>query len=101
MIEELLRRFARENFNGKYVPLLHGQSKITNPLSLMIKQKRPIWKIPFAKDELIILAGLEKYVSSDTENRYDWEAVSSRIIKEQVMEKGRDDPVNRYKDFIN
>ncbi|XP_029192483.2 uncharacterized protein LOC114958808 [Acropora millepora] len=93
MIEELLRRFARENFNGDYVPLLHGQSKITNPLSLMIKQKRPMWKIPFARDEFTILAGLEKYVSSDSENSYR-EAVSSKIIKEQKMEKGRDDPVN-------
>ena len=100
MIEQLLRGFARQNFSEHYVPVLHGQLKITNPLSLMIKQKRPIWKIPFAKDELIILAGLEKYVSSDSENRYR-EAVSSKIIKEQVMEKGRDDPVNRYKDFIN
>ena len=100
MIEELLRRFSRENFNGHYVPLLHGQSKITNPLSLMIKQKRPIWKIPFARDEFIILAGLEKCVSSDSENSYR-EAVSSKIIKEQKMEKERDDPVNRYKDFIN
>lgn len=94
MIEQLLRGFARQNFSEHYVPVLHGQLKITNPLSLMIKQKRPIWKIPFAKDELIILAGLEKYVSSDSENRYR-EAVSSKIIKEQVMEKGRDDPVNR------
>ncbi|XP_067035744.1 uncharacterized protein [Acropora muricata] len=93
MIGELLRRFARENFNGDYVPLLHGQSKITNPLSLMIKQKRPMWKIPFARDEFTILAGLEKYVSSDSENSYR-EAVSSKIIKEQKMEKGRDDPVN-------
>ena len=63
MIEELLRRFAQENFNNHYVPVLPGQSTIANPLSLMIKQKRPIWKIPFAKDELTILAGLEKYVS--------------------------------------
>ena len=66
----------------------------------MIKQKRQLWQIPFARDEFIILAGLEKYVSSDSENSYR-EAVSSKIIKEQKMEKGRDDPVNRYKDFIN
>ena len=100
MIEELLRRFAQENFNNDYVPVLPGQSRIANPLSLMIKQKRPIWKIPFAKDELTILAGLEKYVSSGSESWYR-EAVSSKISKDQRMEKGRDDPVNRYKDFIN
>ena len=100
MTEELLCRFARQNFSEHYMPVLHGLLKIMNPLSLMIKRKQPIWKIPFVKDEFILLAGLEKYVSSDSENRYR-EAVSSKLIKEQVMEKGRDDPVNRYKDFIN
>ncbi|XP_067038685.1 uncharacterized protein [Acropora muricata] len=91
-IEELLRKFSRENFNdANYIPLLHGHSKITKPLSLMIKQKRPIWKRPFAKDEMTILAGLEKYVSSDCEKEY---AVKLKFIKEQVIEKGKTAPVD-------
>ena len=97
MIEELLRRFSRENFDdANYVPLLHGHSETAKPLSLIIKQKRSIWKRPFAKDEIIILAGLEKYVSSDCEKKY-LEAVKFKIIEEQMMEKGIIAPVDRYK----
>ena len=68
MIEELLRKFSRENIDDvNYVPLLHGHSETAKPLSLIIKQKRTIWKHPFAKDEIIILARVEKYVSSHYE----------------------------------
>ena len=101
MIEELLRRFARENFDdANYVPLLHGHSATPKPLSLIIKRKRPIWKIPFAREEIVILAGLEKYVSSDSEKEY-LEGVVSKVIEEQVIEKGKNDPVDRYKDSTN
>ena len=101
MIEELLRKFSRENFgDATYVPLLHGRSKTAKPLSLIIKRKRPIWKHPFAKDEIIILEGLEKFVSSDCEKDY-LEAVESKVVREQVVEKGKNDSVVRYKDFIN
>ena len=96
MIEELLRRFSRENFDdANYMPFLHGHSETAKPLSLMIKQKRSIWKRPFAKDEIIILSGLENYVSSDCEKEY-LEAVKSKVIEEQVMEKGENRPVDRY-----
>ena len=61
----------------------------------MIKQKRPIWKPPFAKDEMTILASLEKYVSSDCEKEYQ-DAVKLEVIKEQVIEKGKTAPVDRY-----
>ena len=101
MIEELLRSFSSENFDdANYVPLLHGRSKTAKLLSLIIKRKRPIWKGPFAKDEIIILASLEKFVSSDCEKDY-LEAVELKVVREQVVEKGKNDPVNRYKDFIN
>ena len=97
MIEELLRKFTRENFDdANYVPILNGYSETTKPLSLIIKRKRSIWKRPFAKDEIIILAGLEKYVSNDCEKEY-LEAVKLKIIEEQVMEKGSNAPVDRYK----
>ena len=92
MIEELLRRFAQENFHGAdYVPLLHGHLATTKPLSLIIRRKRPLWKIPFARAEIIILAGLEKYVSSDSERKYQ-EAVQKNVVQEQVMEKDKSDP---------
>ena len=101
MIEELLRKFSRENFDdANYMPLLHGHSETAKPLSLIIKQKRSIWKRPFAKDEITILAGLEKYVSSDCKQDY-LEAVKLKVVEEQVMEKGKNAPVGRYKEFIN
>ena len=96
MTEELLRKFSKENFDdANYMPFLHGHPEAWKPLSLVIKQKRPIWKRPFGKDELIILAGLEKYVSSDCEKEY-LEAVKSKVIKEQVMGKGKGRQVDRY-----
>ena len=101
MIEELLRRFARENFgHANNVPVLHGHSETAKPLSLIIKRKRSIWKRPFAREEMIILGGLEKFVSSDCQKKY-LGAVKSKVIEEQVMEKGKNDPVDRYKAFIN
>ena len=100
MIEELLRKFSRENFDDvNYMPLLHGHSETTKPLSLIIKRKRPIWKRPFAKDEMTILAGLEKYVSSDCAKGYK-DAVKLKVMAEQVIEKGKTAPVDRYKQII-
>jgi len=99
MIEELLRRFAQENFHGAdYVPLLHGHLATTKPLSLIIKRKRPLWKIPFARAEIIILADLEKYVSSDSEREYQ-EAVKKNVVQEQVMEKDKNDPARRREEI--
>ena len=97
MIEELLHRFSRENFDGAgYVPLLYGHLTTKKPLSLIIKRKRSIWKRPFAKDELIFLAGLENFVSSDYEKEY-LEAVKLKVIEESVIEKEKNAPVDRYK----
>ena len=99
-IEELLRKFSRENFNdANYKPLFHGHSETTMPLSLIVKQKRPIWKRPFVKDPMILLSGLEKYVSCDCEKEYQ-DAVKLKVIKEQVIEKRKTAPVDRYKEFI-
>jgi len=96
MIEELLRKFSQENFDdANYVPILNGYSETTKPLSLIIKRKRSLWKRPFAKDEIIILAGLEEYVSNDCEKEY-LEAVKLKIIEEQVMEKGSNTPVDSH-----
>ena len=96
MIQELLRKFAKENFDdANYVPVLHGRSKTAKPLSLLIKKRRSIWKHPFAKDEIIILAGLEKYVSTDCEKEY-MKAVKLKVIRQHEMEKGKNPPVDRY-----
>ncbi|XP_067035701.1 uncharacterized protein [Acropora muricata] len=94
MIEELLRKFSRENFDdANYMPLLHGHSETAKPLSLIIKRKRPIWKRPFAKDEMTFLAGLEKYVSSDCEKEYQ-KAIKLKMKQEQLIEKVKTAPVD-------
>ena len=92
MVEELLRMFFRGNFNNaSYVPLLLRHSESPKPLSLIIKRKRSLWKRPLAKDEMIFLAGLENFVSSDCEKEYP-EAVKLKVIEEEEVESA---PVNR------
>ena len=70
------------------MPLLHGRSETAKPLSLIIKRKRSLWKYPFVKDEIIFLAGLENFVSSDCKKEYQ-EAVKLKVIEKQVLEKGK------------
>ena len=92
MIEKLLRMFSGgKSNNASYVPLLLRHSETAKPLSLMVKRKRSIWKRPFAKDEMIFLAGLENFVSSDCEREYR-EAVKLKVIEEGMMESA---PVHR------
>ena len=97
MIDELLRMFARENFGGdKYYPVFHGETETTKPLALIIKRPRSIWKRPFSKLEMTILAGLEKYLESDRLKEAYLEDVKSKIIQEKVLEKGKNAPAARY-----
>ncbi|XP_067035689.1 uncharacterized protein [Acropora muricata] len=93
MIEKLLRMFSGgKSNNASYVPLLLPRSETAKPLSLIIKRKRSIWKRPFAKDEMIFLAGLENFVSSDCEKEYR-EAVKLKVLEEGVIESA---PVDRH-----
>ena len=97
MIDELLRMFARENFGtNKYYPVFHGETETTKPLDLIIKRPRSIWKRPFAKLEMTILAGLEKYVESDKLKEAYLEEVKSKIVLEEVLEKGKNAPATRF-----
>jgi len=84
MIADSIRRFAQENFSDKYFPILHGETGNVKPLALVVKQRRSIWKRPFAKLEMVILAGLERYVVSGTEEAF-LESVKSKITKEELL----------------
>ncbi|XP_068710953.1 uncharacterized protein [Montipora foliosa] len=100
MIEELLYKFSKKNFgDANYLPPLPGHSKTAKPLALSVKRKRAIWKRPFAKKEIKILAGLEKYVNSNHEEDY-LKDVESKIKKEQLIEKGSDAPAASHKEVI-
>lgn len=83
MIEDSLRRFAKENFSDTYLPVLHGETKNVKPLALVVKKRRSMWKRPFANLEIVILAGLESYVRSGIEETF-LESVSSKITEEQI-----------------
>ena len=84
--------FSSGKFNdASYVPLLLPHSETAKPLPLIIKRKRSIWKRPFAKDEMIFLAAMENFISSDCEKEY-LEAVKLKVIEEGVMESA---PVDR------
>jgi len=84
MIADSLRRFAQENFSDKYLPVLHGETENVKPLALVVKQRRSIWKRPFAKLEMVILAGLERYLESGAEEAF-LESVKSKITKEEFL----------------
>ncbi|XP_068710961.1 uncharacterized protein [Montipora foliosa] len=100
MIEELFHKFTKENFGDpNYLTVLHGHSMTAKPLALLVKRKRPIWKRPFAKEEIKILAGLEKYVNSNHEEDY-LKDVESKIKKEQLIEKGSGAPAVSHKEVI-
>jgi len=84
MITDSLRRFAQENFSDKYLPILHGETGNVKPLALVVKQHRSIWKRPFAKLEMVILAGLERHIESGAEKAF-LESVKSKITKEELL----------------
>lgn len=95
MIADSIRRFAQENFSDKYFPILHGETGNVKPLALVVKQRRSIWKRPFAKLEMVILAGLERYVESGTEEAF-LESVKSKITKEELLKTQKVGMGSRY-----
>ena len=47
---------------------------------------------------MIIIGGLENFVPNDFEKECE-EAIKLKVVHEQVMEKGKNDPVDRIKIF--
>ena len=70
MTEDLLRKFALENFGKGHYPLPHGCNVAAKPLGLMVKRARSIFQRPLKKAELTIVGGLEEYVSLDEKNKF-------------------------------
>jgi len=90
-IEEVLRVFAKENFDGSnYYPISHGQTKSIKPLALVIKKRRSVFKRPFAKSEFIVIASLDDYVVKDKREEFT-EIVSSTLLKEDNLKIAEDD----------
>ena len=90
-IEEVLRAFAEENFDGNdYLPVSQGERTSIRPLALLGKKPRSVFKRPFAKTELTVLALLEDYVLKDKKEEF-IEAMSSAIVKEENLVIEEDD----------
>ena len=78
MIRKVLRALAEENFEDKHYPVLHGtKSSDVKPFVLLAKEKRPIYKRPFTKEEFKIISGLEKYVKDEKKEDF-LKAVNSK-----------------------
>ena len=84
MIEEAIRKFAQENFSHKYFPVLHGETDKIKPLALVVKKHRSIFKKPFAKSEIVILAGFDRYV----------EKVAKEIVRQSISSKIQDEELS-------
>ncbi|PFX29859.1 uncharacterized protein LOC111324274 [Stylophora pistillata] len=84
--EESLRKFAEEHFSHRWFPALHGDIKQVKPLALVVKKNRPLWKRPFAKLEVIVLAELAKYVKSEESEEFR-KCLASKIKEEIVTLK--------------
>ena len=95
MIEETIRKFAQENFSHKYFPVLNGETDKIQPLALLVKQHRPIWKRPFAKSEIVILAGFERYVEDGAQETV-CKSIESNLKDEELSMKQRVDMGARY-----
>lgn len=85
MIEKLIRKFAVENFGDEegslYFPVYHGKIQEIKPLVLLAKDTRSIWKRPFKKNELTVLAEMDTYVVDNKKEEFQV-AVKENIKKE-------------------
>jgi len=95
MIEDAIRKFAQENFSHKYFPVLHGETDKIQPLALVVRQHRPLWKRPFAKSEIVILAGFERYVDEAVQETV-CESITPNIRDEELSMKQKVDMGARY-----
>ena len=84
IMEESLRKFAAENFSHRYFPALHGEIDKVQPLTMVVQKNRPLWKRPFVKLEVIVLAELAKYVKSEEDTKV-FRNYTERKIKEEML----------------
>ena len=98
MIEDALRKFAQENFNNEFYPVLLGETENIQPLTLVIKTIQPRHgRLTETKVETVILAELAKYVKHGEEV----DAFHKSKIKEEMLSlKQEHDTGARYAVFF-
>ena len=84
IMEESLRKFAEENFGKRCFPALHGEIDKVQPLTMVVQKNRPLWKRPFVKLDVIVLAELAKYVKGE-EKTEEFRGCSKDKIKEEML----------------
>lgn len=99
MVDELLRKFAQENFGHGYYTAVPGEIEKVQPLVLAIKKYPPIWKRPFKTSQIIVLAGLEKYLKSKEEALGFRDYLKSKIKEETFQSKQKIDKGSRTKEL--
>ena len=84
-MEESLRKFAAENFSHRYFPALHGEIDKVQPLTMVVQKNRPLWKRPFVKLEVIVLAELAKYVKGEEDTKVFRDYAKCKIKEEMLI----------------
>ncbi|CAH3144401.1 unnamed protein product [Pocillopora meandrina] len=84
-MEESLRKFAEENFGKRCFPALHGEIDKVQPLTMVVQKNRPLWKRPFVKLEVIVLAELAKYVKSEEDTKAFRDYAKCKIKEEMLI----------------
>ena len=95
MILEAIRKFAQDYLSDKYFPVLHGKTDKIQPLALVVKQNRPLWKRPFAKSELVIFADIGKYVKDGAQQTV-CKSIAANIKDEELSWNQKVDMGARY-----
>ena len=85
IMEESLRKFAEENFGKGCFPALHGEIYKVQPLTMVVQKNRPLWKRPFVKLEVIVLAELAKYVKEEEETKVFRDYAKCKIKEEMLI----------------
>ena len=100
-LQKSLQKFAEENFSNKYYACLHGQTKKINLLALAVRRHRWPFTRPFAKSELIILDGLEKYMETKEAEKFR-ETLKTLMTSEEMAMQAKKLPLGaRYMQFFS
>ncbi|XP_066026156.1 uncharacterized protein [Pocillopora verrucosa] len=98
MTQDSIKAFVRENFGKDYFPVYHGQTNIISPLALIVKRKRSLWKRPFGKGEMVIVGGLQRYITEEKEKHFHNYCQSKLMKEDRSLEKTETSDVSRNLD---
>ena len=95
MTQNSIKAFVRENFDKDYFPVYHGQTNIISPLALIVKRKRSLQKRPFGKGEMVIVGGLQRYITEEKEKHFHNYCQSKLKKEDRNLEKTETSDVSR------